>query len=248
LQYVRRQPVLQALEHFNRCIDQAEGDYFCLFHDDDLMGANFVSEMKKAARAHHQAIALGCNAVIEVCGKPQTARSFRSFRSVEVIDSARDLATRYFARSQSGIAPFPGYVYNKHLVGSLRLPTDGGKYADVTWLLNLARQSQIVWINKPLITYRLHDSNDSKYESRRDRLRSLGYLKKNLSWLGSSILQDYRCSFIYKTVLKSPDKSTPNRLRVAAAFLKRYRWTRYARLDTHKALVQRALAKWLPKQ
>ena len=248
LRYVRRQPMLPSLEHFNRCIDEAQGDYFCLFHDDDLMRPDFVGEMKKAAQSHPRAVAVGCNAVVEVFGTPQAATFFRSFRRIEVITSARDLAVRYFARSQSGIAPFPGYIYNKTLVGTLRLPPGGGKYADATWLINLVRQGPIVWINQPLITYRMHAGNDGNIESRRDRLRTLAYLKRNISWLGRGILQDYRCSFVYKTIRRSSDKSPPARLRVATAFLNRYRWMRYTRLDTYKALLQRALAKWLPEQ
>jgi glycosyltransferase involved in cell wall biosynthesis len=246
MQYIRRHPVLQPLDHFNRCIDEANSDYFCLFHDDDLMHANFVQEMKKTVRAYPQAIALGCNAVIEVNGRPQPATSFRSFQNIVSISSARDLAARYFARSQSGIAPFPGYVYKKHLVGNLRLPTGGGKYADATWLINLARQGSVIWVNKPLMTYRLHGGNDSNSESRRDRLRSLAYLKKNLSWLGRSLLHDYRCSFIYKTLLKSPDQ-TPGRKRLAANYLNYYSLARYVRPPTYVALARRALDKWIPR-
>lgn len=33
----RRVPMFRQLEHFNRCIDEAETDYFCLFHDADLI-------------------------------------------------------------------------------------------------------------------------------------------------------------------------------------------------------------------
>jgi GT2 family glycosyltransferase len=242
--YVRRVPMVPAMQHFNRCIDDVTSDYFCLFHDDDLMGPTFVQEMRKAARAFPQVIALGCNAVIEVFGKPQAAPSFLARKEHAFIRSARDLAARYFSRSQSGIAPFPGYVYNTRLVGDLRFLTDGGKYADVTWLLELARRATMVWIRQPLMTYRMHASNDGNTESRRDRLRFLAYLKRNRSWLGEGILQDYRCSFVYKTLLKEAGTTTVVRRRaVAQKFLSSYRWARYARAATYQALVERARVK-----
>lgn len=242
--YVRRLPMLPAMQHFNRCVDEVTSDYFCLFHDDDLMGPQYVQEMKRVAAAYPRAIALGCNAVIEVFGKPQAAPSFLARKDYEAIASAQELAARYFSRSQSGIAPFPGYVYNTRLVAAQRFLTDGGKYADVTWLLELARRAFVVWIRQPLMTYRMHSGNDGNTESRRDRLRFLAYLKRNRSWLGEGILQDYRCSFVYKTLLKGTDTGRVTRRRVAARkFLALYRWARYARSATYKALLERALVK-----
>jgi glycosyltransferase involved in cell wall biosynthesis len=244
VRYVRRLPMLPAMQHFNRCIDDASADYFCLFHDDDLMGPHFVREMKRATLAYPRAIALGCNAVIEVFGKPQVAPSFLARKEYEPIRSAQDLAARYFSRSQSGIAPFPGYVYNTRLVAGQRLLTDGGKYADVTWLLELARKAALVWIRQPLMTYRMHGGNDGNTESRRDRLRFLAYLKRNRNWLGDGILQDYRCSFVYKTLLKEASAgSAALRRGIAKKFLSVYRWSRYARVATYQALVERALVK-----
>lgn len=244
VRYVRRAPMLTAMQHFNRCIEDVESDYFCLFHDDDLMGPSFVQEMRRAALKHPNAGALGCNAVIEVFGRPQAAPSFLARREYDTIGSARKLAARYFSRSQSGIAPFPGYVYNTRLVGGLRFPTDGGKYADVTWLLELTRRAAMVWVRQPLMTYRMHGGNDGNTESRRDRLRFLGYLKRNRLWLGEGILQDYRCSFVYKTLIKEARPGQQDRRRrLASKFLSVYRWARYGRSSTYMALLERALVK-----
>ena len=243
--YVRRVPMLSAMQHFNRCIDESMAPYFCLFHDDDLMSPDFVQVMQQMAATHPEAVALGCNAEIEVMGTVQAATSFLARHSVEVIDSALKLAARYFSRSQSGIAPFPGYVYQRRLVGAQRLLTDGGKYADVTWLLELARAHPVAWIRQALMTYRMHQGNDGNTESRRDRLRFLGYLKRNRDWLGEGIVQDYRCSFIYKTLLKTPvPAGRARRLHVAKAFLSTYRWARYGRVSTYQALIERAQIKY----
>lgn len=245
--YVRRLPMLSAMEHFNRCIDEVKKGYFCLFHDDDIMESDFVAELGSCIHSHPGLIAYSCNAHIESFGRLQPKPSFLSFRKAETILSPRYLAARYFSRAQSGIAPFPAYVYCKGKLGGLRFDPDGGKYADVTWLLNLSMKGPILWHSKPLMTYRIHASNDGATESRRDRLRFLAFIKKNKALLGSAILQDYRCSFIYKTVMKSSDLSHRNRRRIADAYVKHYRWARYLRLDTFQALARRALTKCLAK-
>ena len=241
--YVRRRPMLSALEHFNRCIDEANGTHFCLFHDDDLMGADFVREVKAAIAAYPDAIAIGCNARIESGGQLQPRPSFLSRHPYVRFTSPQALAQRYFARFQSGIAPFPGYVYKCASIGTIRFRADEGKYSDVTWLLRLSTKGHTVWINRLLMTYRLHGGNDGSVESRRDRLRFLAYLKKNRQFLGEGLLHEYRCSFIYKPIQKSVVGAHPARRRIATRFLRHYRWARYLRMDTYRFLLLRALDK-----
>jgi glycosyltransferase involved in cell wall biosynthesis len=241
--YVRRRPMLPVLEHFNRCISEASGTHVCLFHDDDLMAADFVQEVKAAISAFPDAIAIGCNARIESKGQLQDRPSFLSRFTHEIIATSRELATRYFGRHQSGIAPFPCYVYQKHLIGLTRFNTQEGKYSDVTWLLRLAARGRFVWINQPLMTYRLHGGNDGLIESRRDRLRFLAYLKQHRNSLGAGLLADYRCSFIYKPIAKAQTAGHPVRLRLAQRFLRQYSWQRYTRADTYRAVWQRAMVK-----
>ena len=238
--------MLKPLEHFNCCIDEARTDYFCLFHDDDVMSPDFVESMGKCLTVYPAAIACGCNAKIESFGKLETRTSFRAFRNYEIITTPRNLARRYFSRAQSGIAPFPGYVYKRELVGDQRLSVEGGKYADVTWLLNLAGKGSIVWVNKPLMTYRIHESNDGGFESLRDRLRFFGYLKQNRVVFGEGLLNDYR-SFIYKKILKSHVGPHSRRHTLIISFLNRHRWSRYARADYWKSLAVRTLVKRVAK-
>jgi glycosyltransferase involved in cell wall biosynthesis len=243
--YIRRSSALKHLEHFNLCIEEAQSDYYCLFHDDDLMSPNFVDVMSKCILAYPAAAAYACNAEIETNGKLGPRTSFRSFRKYELIDTPRNLAERYFSRAQSGIAPNPSYIYSRRLAGDQRFLVDGGKYADVTLLLDIVQKGPIIWINKPLMTYRMHESNIGNIESLRDRLRFLGYLKKNRAIFGEGLMKDYRCSFIYKKVLKKHPESHKKRCSVARAFLKAYPFSRYTRLECYRALAVRALVKWV---
>lgn len=243
LNYVRRREELSALEHFNRCIEEATDSHLCLFHDDDLLAPEFVMQVKSAIELYPDAIAIGCNAQVEVMGKLQPNPSFLSLIHHEVIRSPGDLARRYFARYQSGIAPFPGYVYQRQRLGSSRFVPSEGKYSDVTWLLRLAARGHIVWIRQPLMTYRIHGNNDGLQESRRDRLRFLAYLKQHQDSLGVDLLEDYRCSFIYKPIVQRNWTEHPRQRHIAIRFLRLYSWRRYLRVNTYRSALQRAIVK-----
>jgi len=242
--YIRRSSALKHLEHFNLCIQEATSDYYCLFHDDDIMSPDFVEVMSKCMLDFPTAAAIGCNGIIERKGKPEPRTSFRSFRRYELIDTPRNIAERHFSRAQSGIAPFPSYIYNRRLAGDLRFQVEGGKYADVTLLLEIVQKGPIIWINQPLMTYRIHDNNVGNIESLRDRLRFFGYLKKFRPLFGEELIKDYRYSFIYKKVLRAHSGNHSKRRQAAVSFLNNYRWTLYTRPSHYRALVIRALVKW----
>ena len=244
INYIRRTPMLEAMDHFNRCIEETNTDYFCLFHDDDVMNPNYVDSMLKCAHEFPVAIALGCNAYVEIFGELEPRTSFRYYRKYELINTPLELARRYFSRAQSGIAPFPGYIYNRRLLNDQRLPLNGGKYADVTWLLCLAMEAPIVWVNLPLMTYRMHESNDGSIESLRDRLKFLGFLKQHSGFFSVGLIKDYR-SFVYKKILKEQRVRHAARRRVVGSFMGCYRWSRYTRVDYYRSLAIRVLVKWM---
>ncbi|MDD5329782.1 MAG: glycosyltransferase [Sulfuricella sp.] len=243
VQLVRR-PRLPALEHFNTCIAEARAEYFCLFHDDDMMGPDFVGEMRTAADRFPDAVAFGANAweVNQAAGL--RTRCFQAFGRYAAIDSAKALFRRYFGRHQTGIAPFPGYVYRTAVAGAQRIPVDGGKYADVSWLLRLASLGTIVWRARPLMEYHLHGENDGLQESRRDRLRFLGLIKHCRQYAGQAGLGDYRY-FIYKKIVAA-DGENPHkqaRIRRLRQFLMLQRLRRALRLTDYAAMLHKTLLK-----
>ena len=246
LEYRRRIPMLSVIEHLNRCIDEAQSDYFCLFHDDDIMLPDFVRCLRSVLEENQKAIACGCNALLETHGKVQSRFMFRALGKLEWITLPRDLARRYFARAQSGIAPFPGYVYRTSAIGKLRIDTEGGKHSDVSWLLNIVMKGPVVWVAKPLMIYRVHGSNDSGVESLRDQLRFMGYLKQNLAVIGKDVLTDFRRSRIYKPILRNQHSSRFRKIQ-AKNFLKHYNWLRYTNIHSYGALLRHALIKLADK-
>ncbi len=237
--YIKRPQILSALEHVNVCLGEVVSDYFCFFHDDDLMLPNFVENFFKAQNLFPNALAFGANAIAEkngVSGK----HFFQSVGSYTVGITPKKLAEKYFSRHQLGVAPFPSYVYKKSAMGSLRFDSDWGKYGDVTWLLNVASCGEIVWINEPLMVYRLHEGNDSLTESRRDRLKFLAFIKKNINQFGVGLLSDYRF-FIYKKNLPllMGVSGGCRRVRIMKRYMSSYSVFRWLRLDHYFHLVNK---------
>jgi glycosyltransferase involved in cell wall biosynthesis len=240
LDYRFRSPHLKVLDHCNLCLDEATADYVCLFHDDDLLAPRHIERLRDAMAAHPEAAAIGINGWIVEEGRPRHL-SFTTRGTIHVVRDARQLAAHYFSRYQIGIAPFPGYVYAKAKLAGLRFDAAGGKYSDVSWLLRVAERGAMVWIVEPLMTYRLHASNDSRHESIGDRLRLLAYFKRCEATLGAALIEDFRF-FIYKKALELDRRGVqalpPARQKTMQAYLKRYRCRRIGRGDQHLALLR----------
>lgn len=199
-------------EHFNACIREAQAPYFCLFHDDDLMEPDFVKEMRLASTHYPQAVAIGGNAwVIQLSNGVRESGILGMGRFQKIQGPAR-LFERYFGRHQTGIAPFPSYVYQTQRCQNQSMLTSGGKYADVSWLLSLAAQGLIVWCNTPLMQYHLHGGNDGMAESLRDRLRFLAFMKQHPDWCSPSGFIDYRY-FLYQKILAAENNRKVKRPR-----------------------------------
>ncbi|MET0335128.1 MAG: glycosyltransferase family 2 protein [Rhizobacter sp.] len=241
LDYCRRVPSLKALDHFNLCIDEATAPYICLFHDDDLLDPHYVERMLAAIAARPDAVAFGTNAWIAEDGRPLRL-SFDTRGEMHAVRDARQLASHYFGRYQMGIAPFPGYVYARAHLSGLRFDAAGGKYSDVSWLLRVVARGPMVWLTAPLMTYRLHASNDSRSESIGDRLRLLAYFKRHEAAIGAQVIEDFRF-FVYKKALALEHAQShalpPARRHTMKNYLKRYRCRRVVRGDQHLALLRR---------
>lgn len=239
LEYRRRVPSLPALDHFNISISEVDTDFVCLFHDDDLMEPEYVEAMLRTIELHPQAVAYACNAVTIDEDVVRKGSFFESDDKHVIINNPRALAGRYFSRYPNGFAPFPAYIYRSSVVKKIPLNLQtGGKYSDVTWLLEISKYGPIVWNSRKLIRYRMHAANDSNLESLRDRLKLLGFLKLNKSLIGQAVINDCRFG-IYKNLRKSSLMSQATGFRHKSFiehYLLMYRLKRFFRPETYAYL------------
>jgi glycosyltransferase involved in cell wall biosynthesis len=239
LEIRRRVPSTPSPDHFVRCISEVDTDYFCLFHDDDLMEPDYVDTMLKTIERYPESVAYSCNAeIVDENNVPRHA-SFDSRDTDVIIKNPRSLAGRYFSRFPNGTAPYPAYIYRSDVVKTIPIdPQTGGKYSDVTWLLEISKCGSFVWNAAKLIRYRMHSTSDGGLESTRDRLRLLGYLKRNIQFVGQEIINDYRF-FLYKKLVKTGIAGRQLTVRVAKIikrYLLLYRFRRFVQHKTYAFL------------
>jgi glycosyltransferase involved in cell wall biosynthesis len=240
VEYRRRVPSLPALDHFNLSISETDTDFVCLFHDDDLMEPEYVEVMLKTIERYPQAVAYACNAVTIDEEVVRKGSFFESGDDYVIVSGPRALAGRYFSKYPNGFAPFPAYIYRTPVVKRIPLdPHTGGKYSDVSWLLEISKIGPIVWNSRKLMRYRMHAANDSNLESLRDRLMLLGFLKLNKSFVGQAVINDCRFG-LYKNLRKRLLTSHGTYCRhrkFIDRYLLKYRFKRFAKPETYAYLL-----------
>ena len=185
---VKKRGGITAVDHINLCVSEVEAEYYCLFHDDDLFLDEFVKELFLAVRRFNNASALATNAIVYNALKGEEHSSFTWDSDVRIFDSPNKLLMQYFAKNNSGIAPFPSYVYKKY---NGIIFKNIGKYSDVIFVYDHVDRGEVIWINKPLIQYNIHGQNDGLLVSIKDRLKLLGWMKAQKT-INSSVVSDFR--------------------------------------------------------
>lgn len=192
INYLYRGPNLSGVNHMTLAARESECDFFCLFHDDDIALPNFISD-----RVHYfndpAVIAVGTNAYEMKGNLRKKNLLLKRRRKITRINTSIKLLNEYYSIDKGAVAPFPGYIYRKksviHMIQLLESPA--GKYSDSVFLAELANHGELVWPPKPTMYYRKHLSNDSNFESLKDRLGLLSLLKKNFN-KNSPLIADYR--------------------------------------------------------
>ena len=241
-EYIKREHVLSAIDHGNQCLSETDTEYFTLFHDDDLMLPNFVKDFWRAQSLFPEAVAFGANAIVERHGV-SSGLSFKSARSYVGPISSNELLQRYFSHHQLGIAPLPSYIYKTSELNGLHFDRAGGKYSDVQWLSRWCAKGSMMWIAKPMMVYRLHETNDGNFESRHDRLRFLTYLKSSRDVFSPEILSDYR-NFLYKKLVHALKESGDLKTyQLLSKFISAHRYQRLLRFSFYQALINKMSTK-----
>lgn len=208
IKYTRRFPPQEAIEHFRSVFREASGEYFVVFHDDDLMMPTYVDHMLVLIESNPDVIAVGCNAK-KMRGHTKTEQLF--FRNIDqpvLVRYVEELLRPYFRLGLTSPPPFPSYMYRRRLVSGVLPDRDqGGKFCDTSFLVKLLHHGPIIWNPAPLMWYRFHFTNDSGRESITDRLSLLRYLinHEGVSRTSSDLI-DFKFSYWGKWWLQRSDK------------------------------------------
>lgn len=191
---IRRIPTLGSFDHFRAIIDGATADLLVMFHDDDVLLEGYAQKMRGHLEANPSLAAACCNARILRDTVPTSSLFMTAFRHDTLLSSAEELLEYYLCFNKHRAAPFPGYMYRRTAIqGLFPDARDGGKHADVTFLMNIIQRGPFLWLANPLMQYRMHSSNDSVVEQVGQRLRLLRYIYRNTTLQPkSAAVQEFR--------------------------------------------------------
>ena len=173
--YRKRNKVLSGIEHLNAILDEVESEYFIIFHDDDVMHPQMINELLKNLSENESIIAIGCNALVSNHNKWRKAK-FGNFKKDIIIKSPFELLEGYVSLNK--YVPFPSYMYKKIVSENLRLNIEnGGKYSDLAFLIEILDYGKIAFLSKTLMTYFIHNNQDTSLHNFSDKSKLIEYLQ-----------------------------------------------------------------------
>jgi len=181
ISYRRRLPPIPSANHVKKIIEESNGDYLVMFHDDDRVLPGYIDSLLSVIDEECDVSAIAPNGkFIGEQGNPlnfSNAMVSSGFSGGIRTLNAMDLVNAYYSPKSCGIPPFSGYVYNKkYLIKDLLQTSHGGKHADVSLLVKLSKIKPILWLERVLVESRRHSLNDSAQENLHDRLSLKKYL------------------------------------------------------------------------
>ena len=201
IKYYKQDP-MTGIEHINRVHDMAESKYYMIFHDDDTMHPEMVQTLSELVEKNNEASAVASNANIIKNGS-YFRLAFKEKKTI-ALNSVDELISRY--HKKYSIAPFPSYMYVKNKVNGLRLNyAHGGKYADVSFLSDLASRGKIIYCPKPLMDYYIHEGQDSNKWDFLQYSTLTDYLKKIVS--DKNVVRPLRMKNLYHEILRNSEIS-----------------------------------------
>ena len=175
--YFKIDPPLPVIEHFQLVVSKLNKDFAILLHDDDIVSSSYINVMFQAIN-EDDTVAVGCNAKIFNNNIFDAKKNAHNFDKPKRFINEKSFLNQYLP-GNGGNAPYPSYIYRtKYLKKAfLNMPIKG-KHSDAAMLSSLLSFGEILWLEKKLIYYRVHDSNDSVIENIPDRIRLMNYMKK----------------------------------------------------------------------
>jgi len=197
LEYVSYFPGIAAFDHFKRAFFSIRTRYFIIFHDDDVMGSNYVEQVLRAFKENHCLVAVATNnGFIDVNGKTQVAKTGFSIDKDLLIQNPRDLLLRYLlGEDAGGVVPFCSYAYRTEKIKGLFPDYNKGRnYCDTIFLVEVLSRGNFLWLKDPLMNEFLNPDNLSQSSGTRDYKAFVSFVKSNYSSEVSKLeIEQYRC-------------------------------------------------------
>lgn len=200
VKYVRHPSNIGAHANFNACLENATGDYFLLFHDDDMIDPEFISSCVRAlgGRTDIGLVRTGVR-VIDGDGRVVAKEPLKGEHP-----TAESVFEAWFARKTP--LYLASTLYNTaHLREAGAFHSPRGLYQDVKATVMLMARHGHVEVREPLASFRRHETNRGSTESgiawAEDSLHLLDVIAKELPGLSKEQLdagRRYLCEKCYR--------------------------------------------------
>jgi len=220
IKYIRRQKYYSPIQHLNLILNESSYQYLMMFHDDDLLMPNCINEILNVYLQYPHLSAVGINSFIISDNIINNKISFfKSKSKYEFFSSKNDLLKRYASFLPRNIAPFPGYVYNMSKIKGIMFNENiAGRCSDVPFLFDILDIGQIVWISKPFMYYREHESNGAKKITNTDLIGLIKYFESIK--LNNKIINKLRVKYLYCILKNKNNINLMKKIAIAASLIK----------------------------
>jgi glycosyltransferase involved in cell wall biosynthesis len=216
LVYIRRRPCLKVIDHLNAILRDVSSEYFMIFHDDDTMYPEMISELMLNMASDPDIIAAGANARIITSGIfPDRLMLRQNFGNL-IIHNRDEMAHQYLIRR--GIVPFPSYLYRSGIAKKMKFnPENGGKHCDVAFLMDLTSYGPVLMLKKPLMDYNISFGQDSSTNNFQHRIKLINFIITTTCYRRDSyLIKKFRIVNLYYEIIQ--DKRNKHKLSLKRRF------------------------------
>ena len=202
--YLQRLPELLWIDHLNTIISEVTADFFMIFHDDDIMFPSMVSSMMPIIINDDSVVAVGSNAYI-IKNTKKTSKKLKMASHKEYLtefNNAESFISTYL--DSKGSFPFPSYIYRSiNIKNTMFDSSKGGKYCDVSFLMDIMNYGKIVCLNEPKMFYRFHNNQLSSDDDFLNRNKLIRYITAKTTFsIKSKEIKNFRTFNIYTMIKK----------------------------------------------
>lgn len=179
IKYIRHEKNIGGVANIAYAFDYCEGDYFAVFHDDDILHSTLLEEEISYLEDHDECVAVSClSNNIDENGNytkyiDESAHSIREF-------SGRKFFEEYINNQRS--LTFSATLYRTSFIKEkkIRFKSSPGPCADVVLYMDIEKEGgTLTEIPKVLIDYRIYKNQDSSSHLEEMLIKLVKYLSED---------------------------------------------------------------------
>lgn len=179
IHYIRHDKNIGGIGNIAYAFEHSEGEYFAVFHDDDILHSTLLEEEIAYLENHGDCVAVSClsNNIDDVgnCIK-KTNEGVHQIRNF----SGKQFFEEYMNNQKSFTFPATLYRTNFIKIHKINIKSEPGPCADVVLYMDIEKEGgTITEIPKVLIDYRIYKNQDSSLHLEEMLVKLINYLSED---------------------------------------------------------------------